>query len=113
MTDLQVGRVLRELRRRLRLTQRQLGLRVGVSQQTISLIERGHGSRLSSDTLRKVFAAVDARWEPTVSWRGGALDRLLDDAHARLVAEVVDRLRRAGSGCRRRGNVLRVRRARP
>ena len=96
MTDLQVGRVLRELRRRLRLTQRQLGLRVGVSQQTISLIERGHGSRLSSNTLRKVFAAVDARWEPTVSWRGGALDRLLDDAHARLVAEVVDRLQRTG-----------------
>ena len=75
MTDLQVGRILRALRRRLRLTPRQLGLRVAVSQQTISLIERGRGARLSTETLRRVFAAVDARWEPTVSWRGGALDR--------------------------------------
>ena len=96
MTDLQVGRILRELRRRLRLTQRQLGLRVGLSQQSISLIERGHGSKLSGETLRRVFAAVDARWEPAVSWRGGGLDRLLDDAHARLVAEVVERLRGGG-----------------
>ena len=96
MTDIQVGRVLRALRRRLRLTQRQLGERAGVSQQTISLIERGHCAKLSGETMQRVFAAVDARWEPTVSWRGGALDRLLDEAHARLTAVVVERLRAAG-----------------
>ena len=96
MTDVQIGRILRELRRRLGLTQKQLGDRVGVSQQLISLIERGHGSKVSGDTLRRVFAAVDARWEPVVSWRGGALDRLLDDSHAHLVAEIVGRLQRDG-----------------
>lgn len=96
MTDIRIGRILRELRRRLRLTQRQLGQRAGISQQAISLVERGHGSKLSGDTLRRVFAAVDARWEPTVSWRGGALDRLLDEAHASLVAAVVEILRAAG-----------------
>lgn len=96
MTDIQVGRILRALRRRLRLTQRQLGERAGVSQQTISLIERGHCAKLSGETMQRVFAAVDARWEPTVSWRGGALDRLLDEAHARLTAVVVERLRAAG-----------------
>lgn len=96
MTEIQIGRILRELRRRLRLTQRQLGQRAGYSQQAISLIERGHGSKLSGDTMRRVFATVDARWEPTVSWRGGSLDRLLDEAHARLAAAAVETLRAAG-----------------
>jgi transcriptional regulator with XRE-family HTH domain len=96
MDDVRVGRILRALRRRLGQTQAQLAARVGLSQQAISLIERGHGSRLSGETLRRVFAAVDARWEPTVSWRGGELDRLLDEEHARLVGETVRRL--AGLG---------------
>jgi HTH-type transcriptional regulator/antitoxin HipB len=94
--DVRIGRILRALRRRRRLTQAQLGARAGVSQQTISLIERGHGSKLAGDTLRRVFAALDARWEPVVSWRGGALDRLLDEAHAELVGETVRRLQAAG-----------------
>ena len=95
MDDIRIGRILRALRRRRGLTQRSLGARAGVSQQTISLIERGHGSKLSGDTLRRVFAALDARWEPIVTWRGGALDRLLDEAHAALVGEVVRRLQAA------------------
>jgi transcriptional regulator with XRE-family HTH domain len=77
------------------LTQTELGARAGVSQQTISLIERGHGSKLAGDTLRRVFAALDARWEPIVTWRGGTLDRLLDEAHAALVGEIVRRLQTA------------------
>jgi hypothetical protein len=56
------------------------------------MVERGHGSGLSGATLRRLFAALDARWEPTVSWRGGELDRLLDEDHARLVAATVRRL---------------------
>ena len=91
MDDVRIGRILRALRRRAGLTQRELGKRCGLSQQTISLIERGHGSQLSGVTMRRVFAALDARWEPTVSWRGGDMDRVLDAAHARLVNEVVRR----------------------
>lgn len=49
---------------------------------------------MSGDALRRVFAVLDARWEPTVSWRGGELDRLLDQQHANIVTEVVRRLRR-------------------
>jgi transcriptional regulator with XRE-family HTH domain len=93
--DLRIGRILRALRIRRGWTQRELGRRVGLSQQAISLIERGHSSRLSGDALRQVFAALDARWEPTVLWRGGDLDRLLDQQHANIVAEVVRRLRRS------------------
>jgi Holliday junction resolvase-like predicted endonuclease len=43
-----------------------------------------------------VFGALDARWEPLVSWRGGALDRLLDEDHSRLVAATARRLRERG-----------------
>jgi transcriptional regulator with XRE-family HTH domain len=96
MDDVRVGRILRALRRRRRWTQKELGRRAKVSQQAISLIERGHGGRLSGETVRRVFAALDARWEPTVSWRGGDLDRLLDEEHARLVGEISRRLSAAG-----------------
>lgn len=92
MDDVRIGRILRALRRRRGWTQLQLASRCYVSQQSISLVERGHGSRLATATLRRIFAALDARWEPVVSWRGGELDRLLDEHHARLVAEVVRRL---------------------
>jgi transcriptional regulator with XRE-family HTH domain len=90
--DVRIGRILRALQRRRGLTQARLGARCGVSQQAISLVERGHGSKLASATLRRIFAAVDARWEPVVSWRGGDLDRLLDEAHAGVVAATVRRL---------------------
>jgi transcriptional regulator with XRE-family HTH domain len=94
--DVRLGRILRALRRRRGLTQSQLGARVGLSQSAISMIERGHGSTFSGATLRRVFAALDARWEPTVSWRAGELDRLLDEDHARLVAATVRQLIAAG-----------------
>ena len=86
MDDIRIGRILRALRRRRRWTQSRLAARAGLSQQAISLVERGHGSTLAVRTLREIFAALDARWEPVVSWRGGSLDRLLDDDHSRLVA---------------------------
>jgi transcriptional regulator with XRE-family HTH domain len=92
MDDVRVGRILRALRRRRGWTQKELGRRANVSQQAISLIERGHGGRLAVETVRRVFAALDARWEPTVSWRGGDLDRLIDAEHARLVGEISRRL---------------------
>jgi transcriptional regulator with XRE-family HTH domain len=82
------------LRTRLNLTQRQLGHRCGLSQQAISLVERGHGSHLSGVAMRRLFGALEARWEPTVSWRGGDLDRLLDARHARVVGIMVALLRR-------------------
>jgi transcriptional regulator with XRE-family HTH domain len=96
MDDIRIGRILRALRIRRRLTQTELGSRAGLSQAAISLIERGHGSHLSGAAMRRVFGALDARWEPTVSWRGGEIDRLLDEQHARIAAEVVRRLRASG-----------------
>jgi transcriptional regulator with XRE-family HTH domain len=96
MDDLRIGRLLRALRLRRGWRQIDLALAAGVSQSLISLIERGHLARLSVDTVRRVFAAVDARYEGTVSWRGGAIDRLLDERHAALVGRAASELRDAG-----------------
>lgn len=96
MDDVRVGRSLRLLRQRRGLTQAQLGAGAGVSQQLVSLVERGHFDALAVRTVRRLFGAVDARLESRVSWRGGQLDRLLDAAHAALVSSCIDRLRLDG-----------------
>ncbi len=44
------GGELKASRKRRRMTQRQLGARVGLSQSTVSLAERGRGGSLSMDT---------------------------------------------------------------
>jgi transcriptional regulator with XRE-family HTH domain len=84
-----LGRTLRALRLRSHLTQRSAAHRAGVSQSTWSRVERGHLRTLPLDTVRRAFAAIDARIELTPSWRGGAIDRLRDERHAALVAATV------------------------
>jgi transcriptional regulator with XRE-family HTH domain len=94
--DIRIGRLLRALRRNRGLRQADLAKMAGVSQSLISLIERGHLSSLSIDTLRRVFGALDARFEGSVSWRGGAVDRLVDERHAQLVGAYATDLQRLG-----------------
>jgi hypothetical protein len=50
------------------------------------LLERGHIGGLSIRALRRACAALDADLVLLVRWRGGDLDRLLDERHARLGA---------------------------
>lgn len=95
MDDVRIGRLLRALRLERRLRQRDVAAASSVAQTTVSLIERGHLDRLSQKTIRAVFAAVEARFEGSVSWRGGAIDRLLDERHSLLVGAVAERLRAA------------------
>src|SRR5438045_3379348 len=96
MDTIRLGRVLRALRLRKGWRQQDLAVAAGVSQSTISLIERGHSGGLSIDTVGRTFTAVEARFEVGVSWRGGELDRLLDEDHARLVGATVRLLARRG-----------------
>ena len=96
MNDLAIGRALRVLRQRLGWRQVDVAIDAGVSQQLISKIERGRSSRVSSATLRRVFAAVDADVVTYVRWRGGELDRLLDEGHASIVGSIATLLRRRG-----------------
>jgi transcriptional regulator with XRE-family HTH domain len=66
--------------------------RAGVSQSTVSLVEHGRLGRLQVSTIRAVADAVGAEWDPSLRWRGGELDRLIDEAHATLVGAVGRRL---------------------
>jgi hypothetical protein len=65
-----------------------------VSQQLVSLVERGHLDQLSLAALRHVGAALDLRIDVVARWRGGELDRLLNARHSALhedVARMFDR----------------------
>jgi transcriptional regulator with XRE-family HTH domain len=94
--DVQVGRALRAIRRRRGLSQQGLGAVVGLSQATVSLVERGAVDRLALRTVRRLFEALEASVELDLRWRRGELDRLLDRRHASLVEGTVRWLRRAG-----------------
>jgi len=94
--DQRLGRIVRALRRRRAWRQTDLAAKAACSQTLISLLERGHLDRLSTRVLRQILAAVDATAVIEVRWRAGALDRLLDEDHAVLVATVANLLRAAG-----------------
>ena len=84
------------LRRRRGLRQADVAGLAGLAQQTISLIECGHAAAFTIDTVRLAFGAVGASYEGLVIWRGGALDRLLDERHAALVGVTAARLSALG-----------------
>lgn len=89
MDDIRVGRLIRSLRRRLGWRQSDLAVRADLSQQEISLLERGHLQGVPLRTLRAALRALDASVAYDVRWRAGAIDRLLDERHARLQALVM------------------------
>lgn len=91
-----MGRALRVLRVRAGLRQVDVATGADVSQQLVSKVERGRCAQLSGRTLRRIFAAVDADVVTFVRWRGGELDRLLDEGHADLVGRIAGLLRRHG-----------------
>ncbi len=96
MDDVRVGLALRALRRRRGWRQRDVAARAGIAQTTVSLIERGHWASLSVATVRGVLATVDARLTCTLGWRGGDVDRLIDERHAEVVAVMAAELERFG-----------------
>jgi transcriptional regulator with XRE-family HTH domain len=92
MSDQSIGRSVRALRHRLRWRQEDLGARAGVSQDLVSLVERGRIGHMTVRRLRDVCSAVDAELVMFVRWRAGDLDRLLDEGHATLLARVASLL---------------------
>jgi transcriptional regulator with XRE-family HTH domain len=96
MEDVRIGLVVRRLRRRLGWRQDDLAARARIAQSTVSLVERGHIDRLTLRTIRRIFDALEARLDLVPRWQGAALDRLLDERHARLAGAVVAVLRSEG-----------------
>lgn len=79
---IRIGRQLRALRRRRRLRQRDIAVLARVAQSTVSLVERGHGDRVTNQHLEAIAATLDARLDHVLRWRAGDLDRLMDEEHA-------------------------------
>ena len=84
MDERRVGLIIRALRRRRGWRQADLGAAAGLSQPAISLIERGHVDTFSLRAVRRILLALEARGDVEVRWRGGSLDRVLDERHAGL-----------------------------
>jgi transcriptional regulator with XRE-family HTH domain len=96
MEDARIGRTLRAIRHRLGWRQSDVAARAGVAQDLVSRIERGRLGRTPVAKVRDVAAALDAEVRLTIHWRGGDLDRLIDEGHAHLVGRTVDVLKAAG-----------------
>lgn len=94
--DIRVGARYRALRHRLGWRQADLAARAGVSRGVVSLIERGRLERVSIAKLRRVAVALDADFLVQLRWRGGDLDRLVDEGHASLVGAVAKVLTECG-----------------
>jgi transcriptional regulator with XRE-family HTH domain len=92
MDDLKVGTVVRAVRRRRGLRQRDVASLAGVSQWAVSIVERGQLDRLPVRTIRRIASVLEIRMPFEPRWRGGELPRLMDARHAALVEQVVARL---------------------
>ncbi len=89
MDELKAGRVLRVVRRRHGLTQAKLAQMAGVSQQTVSSIERGHADSATLGLVKSVARPLGITVDLVFKWHGPELDRLVDARHARIVKAVV------------------------
>jgi transcriptional regulator with XRE-family HTH domain len=94
--DVALGRSFRALRIRRGLRQEDLARLAHVSRGMISKIERGEIAVVPLRVLRAVAGALGASLDLKLRWHGEGLDRLLDEAHARLVDATVVLLREAG-----------------
>ena len=78
MTDLarnpkQIGNLVRRTRKKLGLSQKQLGEKTGLRQETISLIETGNPAA-KLETMLAVLAALDLEFRIVPRSKGGAAD---------------------------------------
>jgi transcriptional regulator with XRE-family HTH domain len=94
--DRTLGQAIRALRQYRGWRQLDLALAARLSQSTVSRAELGQLGSLRWDHIRGLFAALDAGCSITPWWRSGAIDRLLDEDHALLVALAAAYLRRHG-----------------
>jgi transcriptional regulator with XRE-family HTH domain len=96
MDGRRVGRVLRAVRLHRRQRQRDVAALAGVSQSVASQTEHGRLDELSFGALDAIAAALDVTVYLDARWDDGAVDRLIERAHARIVEYVVGTLRQCG-----------------
>jgi transcriptional regulator with XRE-family HTH domain len=88
MDDARLGRSFRAVRIRKGLRQEDLAVAAGVSQQTVSRIERAGLDGVTLGTLRRIAAVLGMRLTVEARWEGAALDRLLSARHSAMHEEV-------------------------
>ncbi|WP_420103988.1 helix-turn-helix domain-containing protein [Bosea sp. (in: a-proteobacteria)] len=72
----QIGAIIRRNRKRMGLSQSELGERAGLRQETISLIETGNpATRI--DTVLAILAALDLEFQVTARGRTGGVEDLI------------------------------------
>jgi transcriptional regulator with XRE-family HTH domain len=84
MDERQLGSLIRAVRVRKGLRQRDLAEIARVSTPTISRLEQGRAGGMTLETIARVAAAVDVRVDLLGRWRGGDGERLLNRRHSLL-----------------------------
>jgi transcriptional regulator with XRE-family HTH domain len=84
----QLGRMVRDVRRARKLSQAELADRAGVGRETVSRLERGLVDGLSVGALRAVSRALGMPSIAPLGWRGPEVDRLRDRLHASMVERI-------------------------
>jgi transcriptional regulator with XRE-family HTH domain len=93
VSDQRLGSAVRLVRVRRGWRQVDVAVRAGVSQVTVSRIERGHFDSLSLRAVRAVAGTLDIRVDVFGRWRAGDLDRLLNAGHSALHESVAKAFR--------------------
>lgn len=96
MDDQRLGGLVRVLRIRRGLRQVDIAVLAGVSDQTVSRIERGHLDSLSVNAIRRVMRVLEARLDLTIRSRSGDIERVASSVHSALVETMIAALREAG-----------------
>lgn len=91
-----LGQLHRTLRHRAGLTQEELAGRCGVRRWKVVKLEAGEIGKLRFADVQRCLGALDARLDIRAWYHGAAAERVLDEAHARLVGQVIDVLRSHG-----------------
>jgi transcriptional regulator with XRE-family HTH domain len=94
--DRRFGLGVRALRVRASLRQSDVGREARVSRSLVAKLEGGDIDGVTVGRLRAVADALGAIVDVRLRWRGESLDRLMDEAHARLVEAFVLLLRALG-----------------
>ncbi len=92
MDDTRLGLLFRAVRIHLRLRQEDLARLAGVSQSSVSRIERGHFASLPLAVVRAVAQVLEIRLDTVPSWRGGDLERVMNARHSALHEALAARL---------------------
>ena len=96
MDSLRVARSIRAIRIRSGWRQSDVAAAARVSRSLVSKLERGLIRHSDLDRVERVCQFLGADLDVRIRWRGEALDRLLDEAHAALVERGVKELKTAG-----------------